>query len=91
MNKVILVQYFLRTYENLYCLFLLLFSCESRPVFHFSPNLLTFINNSVDPDFSLSAGQFGKLEFSHGYENLTVWLSDCFSTSHALFFFFFLY
>ena len=66
MNKVILVQYFLRAKENLNCLFLRLFSCMSRPVCPFSPNLLRFMNNSVDPGLSLSAGQLGKFEFSFG-------------------------
>ena len=70
MNKVILVQYFLRAQEKLNCLFLRLFSCMSHPVFLFFPNMLRFMNNSVDPGLSLSAGQFGKFEFSCGYENL---------------------
>ena len=72
------------------CLFLRLFSFKSRTVFPFSPNLLRFMNNSVDPGLSLSAGQFGKFEFSCGCENLNSF-SDCFRASHALFFFFLLY
>ena len=38
--------------------------------FLFSPNLLRFMNNSVDPGLSLFAGQFLKFEFSYACENL---------------------